>query len=174
VPDEVAERVTVAIPRHDAYHAVANVRRLVRWSPECFAYWVRSGRDGELGQRWVGFNRRGRYVWFTTSEVVVAVPGEEFAFDVSAFGQPVSRWGYRFAAVEGGTEITELLAGPALRGRAGDGPPVHRPGRGRPAAGQRGGHAHHVGPPQAGAGGSLIQRIRSTVFLDRHITVPAY
>jgi hypothetical protein len=107
VPDEVAERVTVAIPRHDAYHAVANVRRLVRWSPECFAYWVRSGRDGELGQRWVGFNRRGRYVWFTTSEVVVAVPGEEFAFDVSAFGQPVSRWGYRFAAVEGGTEITE-------------------------------------------------------------------
>jgi hypothetical protein len=33
--------------------------------------------------------------------------GAEFAFDVTTFGMPVSRWGYRFSPTEGGTEVTE-------------------------------------------------------------------
>ena len=130
VPQEVAERITVAVSPAVAYAAVISVRRLVRLSPECFAHWVRAGRDGEVGQRWIGFNRRGPHVWFTTSEVVIARPAEEFAFDVTVFGQPVSRWGYRFAEVPGGTEITEYwldrrseparLMGRRLTGRVSD------------------------------------------------------
>lgn len=107
MPQEVTEHITVAVPPETAYAAVSSVRRMVRLSPECFAHWVRAGRDGEVGQRWIGLNRRGPYLWITSSEVVIARSGEEFAFDVSAFGQPVSRWGYRFAGVPGGTEITE-------------------------------------------------------------------
>ena len=38
---------------------------------------------------------------------MAAKPGEEFAFDVTTFGMPVSRWSYRFAPVAGGTEVTE-------------------------------------------------------------------
>lgn len=103
---DVEERVTVAVPPDVVYGAVRDVHRMARWSPECFATWVWSRRDGQPA-RFVGFNRRGPFVWFTTCRVVVAEPGEEFAFDVTTFGMPVARWGYRLAAVPDGTEVTE-------------------------------------------------------------------
>jgi hypothetical protein len=46
-------------------------------------------------------------VWFTECRVAVADPGREFAFRVTTFGMPVARWGYRFAAEDGGTRVTE-------------------------------------------------------------------
>ena len=103
---ELAERITVGAPPDDVYRAVSDVRRMARWSPECFAALVWSRRDG-VPARFVGLNQRGPWVWFTTCQVVTARPGEEFAFDVTTFGMPVSRWSYRFAAVPGGTEVTE-------------------------------------------------------------------
>jgi polyketide cyclase/dehydrase/lipid transport protein len=105
-PADVAESITVAVPPADAYRAVSDVRRMTRWSPECFAVLVWSRRDGRPA-RFVGLNRRGPWVWFTTCRVVADRPGEEFAFRVTTFGMPVSRWTYRLAAVTGGTEITE-------------------------------------------------------------------
>jgi uncharacterized protein YndB with AHSA1/START domain len=106
MPAELTEIVTVAAPAARVYGAVSDLRRMARWSPECFATLVWSRRDGTPA-RFVGFNRRGPWLWFTTCEVVTARPGEEFAFDVTAFGMPVSRWSYRFAAAPGGTEVTE-------------------------------------------------------------------
>ncbi len=103
---EVAERITVGADPAAVYAAVCDVRRVARWSPECFAAWVWPGRPG-VPARFVGFNRRGPFVWFTTCAVVAAKPGEEFTFDVTTFGMPVSRWSYRLAAVPGGTEVTE-------------------------------------------------------------------
>jgi Polyketide cyclase / dehydrase and lipid transport len=103
---DVAESITVGVPPAEAYQAVSDVRRMARWSPECFAVLVWS-RKGGLPTRFVGLNRRGPWVWFTTCQVVTARPGEEFAFDVTTFGMPVSRWGYRLAEADGGTEVTE-------------------------------------------------------------------
>lgn len=103
---ELAERITVGVPPGDVYRAVSDVRRMARWSPECFAALVWSRRGG-VPARFVGLNQRGPWVWFTTCQVVTARPGEEFAFDVTTFGMPVSRWSYQFAAVPGGTEVTE-------------------------------------------------------------------
>lgn len=104
---DVQESIVVQAPPARIYDAVADVRKLARWSPECFAVWVVSRRDGRP-QTFVGFNRRRGYVWFTTCRVSVAEPGREFAFDVTTFGQPVARWGYRFAPADGsGTEVTE-------------------------------------------------------------------
>ena len=104
--DDVTERIVVAAPPTEVYQAVSDVGRVARWSPECFAVWVYSRRDG-LPARFVGVNRRGLFVWFTTGRIVVAEPGEEFAFDVTTFGMPVARWGYRLVAVLEGTEVTE-------------------------------------------------------------------
>ncbi|MFB6392745.1 SRPBCC family protein [Polymorphospora lycopeni] len=104
--EELAERITVAAPTETVYAAVADLRRMTRWSPECFAIWV-TARNGGRPRRFVGWNRRGPFLWFTTGRVVVAEPGREFAFDVTAFGQPVARWGYRFTPADGGTEVTE-------------------------------------------------------------------
>jgi len=103
---EIADSITVAAPAADVYEAVSDPRRLARWSPECFATLVWSRRGG-VPARFVGFNRRGPWIWFTTCRVVTAEPGREFAFDVTTFGMPVSRWSYRLAAADGGTEVTE-------------------------------------------------------------------
>lgn len=108
---EVFERIIVAATTDAVYAALAQVDRMARWSPECFAVWVYQRTNGQP-RRFVGFNRRKGYVWFTTCQVVVAEPGREFAFDVFTFGQPVARWGYRLAAVPeasgpGATEVTE-------------------------------------------------------------------
>jgi hypothetical protein len=106
MPADVTEQITVAAPAAQVYQAVSDVRRVARWSPECFAVWVWSRRGG-VAERFAGFNRRKLFVWFTTCRVTVAAPDEEFAFEVTTFGLPVSRWGYRLVAVPAGTEVTE-------------------------------------------------------------------
>jgi uncharacterized protein YndB with AHSA1/START domain len=104
---EVTEQVTVGVPASRVYEAVSDVHRMARWSPECFAVWVWSRRDGAPA-RFTGFNRRGPFVWFTSCRVVAARPGQEFTFDVTTFGMPVSRWSYRLAPAGGdSTEVTE-------------------------------------------------------------------
>lgn len=105
-PAEIAESVVVNAAPAEVYAAVCDLRRMARWSPECFGTWVWSKKDGRP-HRFVGFNRSGPFVWFTTCRVVTAEPGREFAFDVTTFGMPVARWAYRIAEVPGGTELTE-------------------------------------------------------------------
>jgi hypothetical protein len=103
---EVAETVTIAAELAEVYRAVSDVRRMAHWSPECFAVWVWSRREGQA-RRFVGFNRRGPWVWFTTCTVVTSKPGEEFGFDVTTFGMPVARWSYELAPAGHGTDVTE-------------------------------------------------------------------
>jgi Polyketide cyclase / dehydrase and lipid transport len=114
-PADVAERITVGVPPADAYQAISDLRRMARWSPECFAMLVWSRQNG-VPARFVGFNRRGPLVWFTTCQVVTAEAGQEFAFDVTTFGMPVARWSYRLEPVAGGTEITESWRDQRSRG----------------------------------------------------------
>lgn len=111
--EERAERIVVGVPAARAYTAVSDLRRMSRWSPETFAllvWWRRGGKPA----RFLGFNRRGFYVWFTTCRVTVDRPEEEFAFAVTVFGLPSAVWGYRFAPAPAtpdgsgsGTEVTE-------------------------------------------------------------------
>ncbi|TDD26578.1 SRPBCC family protein [Actinomadura sp. KC06] len=94
----VEESVAVEAGARTVYAAVADLRRMREWSPEVFATWIR-GRKIAPGTKFVGFNRIGWRVWFTTCQVTVAVPGEAFAFRVSTFGMPVALWGYRIEDV---------------------------------------------------------------------------
>lgn len=98
----VEESLECAAPAHVLHRAVADLRRMKEWSPELIGVWRR-------GDRFVGFNRRAGWVWFTHCRIVVDEPGREFAFDVATFGLPVARWGYRFAptADGSGTLVTE-------------------------------------------------------------------
>ncbi|MFE7414912.1 SRPBCC family protein [Streptomyces laurentii] len=114
------------------YGLVAEVRNMGRWSPECRGVWAPGGAP-RAGSRFVGFNRRGPFVWFTTCRVVEAVPGEAFVFDVGVFGLPIARWGYRFDAYEesDGTDGTD-----GTDGREADGTGT---GSGEPGGDQTGG-----------------------------------
>ncbi|TDC58036.1 SRPBCC family protein [Actinomadura sp. KC345] len=117
----VEESVAVEASAADVYAAVADPRRMREWSPEVFAAWVR-GRTVAPGTRFVGFNRIGWRVWFTTCQVTAAVPGEAFAFRVSSFGIPVALWGYRIEDVTGedaaGEDAGQDAAGKDVTGDA--------------------------------------------------------
>lgn len=112
---DVTEQIVVGVPPIDAYAAVAEVKRMAKWSPECFAVWIWK-RDQGRPSRFVGWNRRGAFVWFTTCRVDAARPGEEFAFEVTTFGFPVARWGYHFEETPEGTRVTESWTDRRTRG----------------------------------------------------------
>jgi hypothetical protein len=112
---QLTESILAGAEPDAAYAAVSDVVRMTRWSPECFAVWVYARRSGTAA-RFVGFNRRGPFVWFTTCRVVTARPAAEFAFEVTTFGMPVSRWSYRLEAAPGGTQITETWEDQRSRG----------------------------------------------------------
>ncbi|WP_189925859.1 SRPBCC family protein [Kitasatospora xanthocidica] len=97
---DLAESLEMPVPPDVVYAAVADVRRMKEWSPEVIWTWRR-------GRRFTGFNRRGGWVWFTGCRIVIADPGREFAFDVTGFGLPIARWGYRMAPTAEGTLVTE-------------------------------------------------------------------
>ncbi|WP_433328901.1 SRPBCC family protein [Spirillospora sp. CA-294931] len=101
------ESVAVKSSSGAVYAALADPRRMREWSPEVFAVWVRGGPVRE-GTAFVGFNRIGWRVWFTSCRVTAAVPGQAFAFRVTSFRVPVALWGYRIEDIgEGGTRLTE-------------------------------------------------------------------
>ncbi|MEU8542555.1 SRPBCC family protein [Streptomyces sp. NPDC048717] len=120
----------------ELYGLVAEVRNMGRWSPECRGVWA-PGAALRAGSRFIGFNRRGPFVWFTTCRVVEAVPGEAFVFDAGVFGLPIARWGYRFEAygAEGADKTdgtgeagaADVSSGSKGDGTDGDGPDGNGP-----------------------------------------------
>ncbi len=116
----VEEATIVPAPATTVYRAIADPHSITRWSPECRAVWTRHDGPAPAGSRFVGWNRRSAWVWFTTCRVDTADTDREFAFTVTSFGLPVARWGYRLAPAPDGTEVTEYwedLRRPGVRGR---------------------------------------------------------
>jgi hypothetical protein len=96
--------IVVTRSPEELYDMVSDVTRMGEWSPVCKVCWWDEGESAGVGAMFTGRNETPERTWETRSEVVVADRGREFAFVVQATG---TRWGYRFAAVEDGTEITE-------------------------------------------------------------------
>lgn len=103
-PDEVSLHIDA--PAERLYDIVSDVKGMGRLSPECTGgRWRRGAAGPAVGAVFVGRNRRGPIVWWTTNEVVEANRGREFAFNTRQSGY---RWRYRFEpAAEGGTVVTE-------------------------------------------------------------------
>jgi hypothetical protein len=92
------ERIRVEAGPTAAYRVISDLQRMGELSPECRGTWKLRGRGG-VGTVFLGLNRRGVRVWFTTCVVTTADEGSEFAFRVSVFGLPIALWGYRFHAL---------------------------------------------------------------------------
>jgi hypothetical protein len=86
------------------YDLVSDVTRTGEWSPVCTACWWDEGQSASVGAWFTGRNEVPGRTWETRSQVVAAERGREFAFLV---GGRLVRWGFTFAPVEGGTELTE-------------------------------------------------------------------
>lgn len=104
--NKVEESALIDASAETVYRAVSDVRRMGEWSPECMGVWSRSRRF-DVGSRFIGFNRRRLWFWFTSCTVVRAEKAHDFAFNVSTFGMPVALWGYRFEDRDGGSLVTE-------------------------------------------------------------------
>lgn len=102
--DEVSLRIDA--PADRLYDIVSDVRRMGELSPEYRGgRWRRGARGPAVGAVFVGRNRRGPVVWWTTNEVVEANRGREFAFNTRQSG---FQWRYRFEpSPDGGTVVTE-------------------------------------------------------------------
>ena len=110
-----ADSIVIARSPEELYDLIADVTRMGEWSPVCKACWWDEGAGPQVGAWFTGRNELPERTWETRSEVVVADRGREFAFIV---GGSWVRWGYRFDAVDGGTEVTEsweFLPGGATR-----------------------------------------------------------
>ena len=99
-----SDSVIVARPPDELYAMVSDVTRMGEWSPVCKACWWDEGEGPRVGAWFTGRNELPERTWETRSEVVAADPGREFAFVVHG---TIARWGYSFAPVDGGTELTE-------------------------------------------------------------------
>jgi len=106
-PDATASVAVNASPER-IYALVSDPGALAGVASEYASHrWLGGATSAGVGARFRGTNRRGARRWSTVSKVTDATAGKLFAFDVSAFGIPVSRWRYEIEPAEGGCVVTE-------------------------------------------------------------------
>lgn len=99
-----SESTVIAASPASLYDLVSDVTRTGEWSPICTACWWHDESGPREGAWFSGRNEADDRVWETESQVAVAERGREFAWLV---GGAFARWGYTFAPVAGGTQVTE-------------------------------------------------------------------
>lgn len=105
-PRHHQESVVVAASPEAVYDLVSDVTRTGEWSPVCQeCTWDDPAAAGEVGAWFSGRNVTPQRTWTTTSQVVVASRGREFAWLV---GKGFVRWGFELEPVDGGTRLTEV------------------------------------------------------------------
>ena len=98
----------IAATPEQLYALVSDLCRMGEWSPEnTGGKWVKGATGPAVGAKFEGTNQLGKKKWKTLSTVAIAELAREFAFDVTAAGMKVARWGYRLDAVDGGTNVTQ-------------------------------------------------------------------
>lgn len=102
-----SESIVVAVSPDTLYNLVSDVTRVGEWSPERRESWWDEGSGPKVGDWFYRHNRSGDKTWETRSQIVAALRGKEVSWQLS--GSYV-RWGYSFAPVEDGTELTESWA----------------------------------------------------------------
>lgn len=102
--------VQIQAPPEKVYAMLSDVTRMGEWSPECAkAEWIEGATGPASGARFKGSNKKGILRWSTKPTVKVADPGREFTFEVGRPGKEDTRWTYRLAPKDGGTELTEAF-----------------------------------------------------------------
>src|ERR671911_280945 len=105
---EGQEKGQVNAPPEKVWALVSDVTRMGEWSPETVkAAWIEGATGPAVGARFKGSNKRGIARWSTKPTVKVADPGKEFTFDVGSPGKEDTRWSYKLAPKDGGTDLTE-------------------------------------------------------------------
>ena len=102
--------VSMAAPAQQIWDLVADVRKHRQVLPEVMeAEWLDGATGPALGATFRGHVKRNEIgpVYWTICRVTACEPGSEFGFEVLLGERPVNNWHYRFAPVDGGTDVTE-------------------------------------------------------------------
>lgn len=106
--------ITIAAPPEQIFDWVSDLPRMAGFSPECESCeWV-DGPPATAGAMFKGFNRIGRFRWWTQGWVVTVDRPRTLVFRTSAgFGPrtfPVTEWAYTLEPVARGTRVSERVA----------------------------------------------------------------
>jgi hypothetical protein len=103
-PYAFADSVWVDATPHHVYDVVSDVTRHGEWSEFTRSCEWEDATSAVVGAHFTGHNSRPGREWSTRSEVVVATPGQEFAWEVR---DGFVRWGFTMAPERGGTRLTQ-------------------------------------------------------------------
>jgi hypothetical protein len=103
---EFSDSVLIERTPDQVYALVSDVTRMGEWSPICKACWWDDPAAGARPGAWfTGRNELPERTWETRSQVVVAEPACEFAWEVN---EGWVRWGFRLEPTgETGTRLTQ-------------------------------------------------------------------
>jgi uncharacterized protein YndB with AHSA1/START domain len=102
----------MAAPPERVWALVSDVTRIGEFSPETFeAAWTRGSTGPEEGACFKGHVKRNGVgpTYWSPCRVTRCVPNEVFEFTVGTDSVSVNNWGYRLAAEDGGTRVTEYF-----------------------------------------------------------------
>jgi uncharacterized protein YndB with AHSA1/START domain len=106
------ESIRIAAPPARVWALVTAMDRYGEWSSENTGGHWRKGADGEpgtgqIGDQFVGVNRRGETEWKAPVEIVEREEGRSFAFVTGGSALNLALWRYELAADGDGTVLTE-------------------------------------------------------------------
>jgi Polyketide cyclase / dehydrase and lipid transport len=120
IVDTLSVQAHVDAPPEVVYDAVSDLSRMASWSDEYIGSWRFWRGVPHAGARFVGWNRNGWHVWFTTCRIVTTDRPSCFAFESGTLGLPLARWSYRIRPARGGgSDVVEEWRDLRDSGRAG-------------------------------------------------------
>jgi uncharacterized protein YndB with AHSA1/START domain len=101
--------IKIDAPPDKVYWLVSDVIRMGQWSPECYrCEWLGGVVVAEVGARFKGYDRHGKFNWSTICTVTESEPGKVFPFSTQPKGgKTQSLWRYELKATSGGTRVRE-------------------------------------------------------------------
>ena len=102
---EFSDSVHLDLDPASTYALVSDITRMGEWSPVCKACWWDDPAAGAVAGAWfTGRNELPERTWETRSQVVVAEPDREFAWEVN---NGWVRWGFTIEPADGGSTLTQ-------------------------------------------------------------------
>jgi uncharacterized protein YndB with AHSA1/START domain len=106
--DDVSVTAEINAPAERVWAMVADLGRMGEWSPENDgATWRNGATSAVPGARFTGSNHNGSKRWRTLGTILESEPGRVLSFRVTAVGQKVSVWRFRFEPTGSGCSVTE-------------------------------------------------------------------
>lgn len=110
--DHHTDSIEIEAPPEEVWAIVTAMERYGEWSSENAGGYWRKGEDGEpgtgeVGDQFVGINRRDGEEWKAPVEIVRRVENEDFAFVTGGLSYNLVLWRYQLEATEQGTTLTE-------------------------------------------------------------------